>query len=53
MRMGGGIVSAANLWVNSTGCSGELHFVLKHFEDPKNHILNILKEKFAISDNPD
>ena len=43
MSVGGGIVSAANFWVNWTGCSDELYVVLKHFEDLKNYILNILK----------
>ena len=27
----GAAVSAANLWVNSTGCSGQFHVVFEHF----------------------
>ena len=34
--------------VNSTGCSGEFHVIFQHFQNLKNLILNILKEKLTI-----
>ena len=40
-------VSVAYFRVNSTGCSGEFH-VLQHFQNLKNLILKILKEKLTI-----
>ena len=40
------VFTIANFLVSSTGCCGEFHVVFKHFEDLKNLVLNILKEKF-------
>ena len=39
------LLSFAYFRVNLTGCCGEFHVVLKHFQNLKNLILNILKEK--------
>ena len=36
-------------WANSTGCSGEFHFVVKHFQKLENFNSTILKEKLHIS----
>ena len=35
-------------WVSSTGCLGEFYVVIKHFQDLKNLMLNMLKEKLII-----
>ena len=44
----GVFVSVAYFRVNLAGCSGEFHIVFKHFENLKNLILNVLKEKLHI-----
>ena len=36
-------------FVKTAGCSSEFHVVFKHFENPENLLLNILKEKLHIS----
>ena len=36
--------SVVYFWVNSTGCSGEVHILFQHFQTLENLILNILKE---------
>ena len=43
------IIPVANFWVNSTSCPGEFHVVFQHFQDVKNVMLNILKEKLSPS----
>ena len=42
-------ISVAKFWVNSIACSGEFHGVFEHFEDLRNPILNILKEKLTVT----
>lgn len=38
-------VYVANFWVNATGCHWEFHVGFKDFQDLKNVILNVFKEK--------
>ena len=45
----GVFISVACFWVNSVECSDEFHVVFKCFQNLKNIILNILKEKLHIS----
>ena len=40
-------VSVAYFWANSTGYSSVLHVAFRTFQNLKNLILNILKEKFS------
>ena len=42
-------VVSANFRVNSTRCSSEFHVAFEHFEDFRDLILKILKDKMTIS----